>query len=546
MLRKVSTFILLVFCSLSFSQNTIGTLLNTPNAHNGYTLFTKGFETYLINNCGQVINSWSSNYPPGNSVYLLEDGSLLRACKINNTDITFGGTGGRIEKYDWAGNLTWEYNYSGSQFIQHHDIYPMKNGNVLMLAVTTLTNAEAIQAGRDPNSLQETILYNEQIIELNPNGPNTAQIVWQWDIKDHLIQDYDSNKDNFGVVSNHPELLDINYLGTSDGKANWMHMNSMQYHEDLDQIVLSSRLLNEIYIIDHSTTIAEASGHSGGIYGKGGDFLYRWGNPQAYKSGSTNDQKLFGQHNPYIIPNGLQNAGKLILFNNGIGRTPSFSEVLILDLPRDAANNYIFDTTTNNYGPSSPYFTYTDPNDPTDFFSRFLSNAQVLPNGNILINSGAEGYVFEIDSNNAKVWKYIVPIGSNGVMTQGDDPFESGNIIFRANRYDPSYSGFTNKNLTPQNPIELNFNLGNCTVLSTEDFHKKDFKVYPNPFSDILHLDSNSDNIKSITIFNSLGTIVKKYTSTTNIDTDHFSSGIYFLKINTKNGGTFTEKIIKI
>ena len=87
--------------------------------------------------------------------------------------------------------------------------------------------------------------------------------------------------------------------------------------------------MNEIYIIDHSTSTAEAATSSGGIYNKGGDFLYRWGNPQAYRQGDQNDQKLFGQHYPHWIPDGLADAGKLILFNNGFSRTPSFSEVFI-------------------------------------------------------------------------------------------------------------------------------------------------------------------------------------------------------------------------
>ena len=224
--------------------------------------------------------------------------------------------------------------------VQHHDIYPLPHGNILVLAATIMTNAEAVQAGRNPANLVDGNLFNEQIVELQPVGNNSANIVWEWNIKDHLIQDFDGSKDNFGSVESNPQLLDINFLGSLSGINNWLHVNSIQYNADLDQIVLSSRHMNEIYIIDHSTSTAEAATSSGGIYNKGGDFLYRWGNPQAYRQGDQNDQKLFGQHYPHWIPNGLADAGKLILFNNGFSRTPSFSEVFILDPPTDSPGFY--------------------------------------------------------------------------------------------------------------------------------------------------------------------------------------------------------------
>lgn len=61
-------------------------------------------------------------------------------------------------------------------------------------------------------------------------------------------------------------------------------MNGIDYNPVLDQIALSTHNLNEWYIIDHSTTTAEAATSSGGNSGKGGDLLYRWGNPAAYQA----------------------------------------------------------------------------------------------------------------------------------------------------------------------------------------------------------------------------------------------------------------------
>ncbi|WCO02339.1 aryl-sulfate sulfotransferase [Psychroserpens ponticola] len=544
-LKKIATLLVFIaFSSGLVSQNTVGVIsYNQNDTYNGLTLFTSLTETYLINSCGEVVNQWTSAFPPGNAVYLLEDGSLLRAGKVTNTTIMFGGTGGIVEKFDWEGNLTWSFTMSDDTTIQHHDIFPMPNGNILILAVTIMSNAEAIQAGRDPNLLTDGVLFNEQILEIEPLGINQANVVWEWNIKDHLIQDFDVTKDNFGVVENNPQLLDINFLGGLSGSENWLHMNSIQYNNNLDQIVMSARHMSEIYIIDHSTSTAEASGDTGGIYNKGGDFLYRWGNPQSYRQGTQNDQKLFGQHYPHWIPDGLPNAGQLILYNNGFSRTPSFSEVFILTPPTTAPG--VYDYTSNTaYGPTATDYTYTNPVDPINFFSRILSGAQVLPNGNILICDGDSGYFFEIDSNENIVWEYINPSGATGILSQGDDPEGIPNLVFRAHKYGYDNPAFTGRDLTPGNPIELNSGINEpCDVLSTEEFAFEDVTVYPNPATDVIKVNS-THQINKIEIYNSLGAIISQVSNSNEINVSSYNSGIYFVRISSDTR-SITKKIIK-
>ncbi|WP_299227447.1 aryl-sulfate sulfotransferase [uncultured Psychroserpens sp.] len=545
-MRNKLLFLIVLCCAyLLNAQNTIGTLTNEEGVLNGYTLFTSQTETYLIDNCGQVINQWSSSYPPGNAVYLLENGNLLRAAKTDNPDINFGGRGGRIELFNWEGTLIWEYDYSSSDESQHHDIYPMPNGNVLMLAVTVMDSNEAIMAGRNPANLSQNELYNEQILELEPVGTNSANIVWEWNVKDHLIQDFDNTKANFGIVEDNPQLLDINYIGGSNGNANWMHVNSIQYNIQLDQIVMSSRLLNEFYIIDHSTTTIEASGSTGGLRGKGGDFLYRWGNPQAYKRGTANDQQLFGQHFPYFIPDGLTDAGKIILYNNGFGRTPRFSEVFLLDLPTESEGVYSY-TSGTSYGPSVPEYIYSDPVDPTNFYSAILSSALRLPNGNTLICDGDSGYFFEIDVNENIVWEYVNPVGNTQILTQGDDPLGSGNTSFRALKYAVDYPAFIGRDLTPGNPIELNPDLSNCDLLSVNEFSiKSSMRTYPNPVTTNLFIDSEK-MIESISVYNLLGKkVIDGLGNIKTIDFTNLADGLYIVKLVTSDDILTTKKVIK-
>ena len=54
-------------------------------------------------------------------------------------------------------------------------------------------------------ALGTTSVWPDRIIEVKPVGTENAEIVWQWTFWDHLIQDYDSTKANYGVVSEHPD-----------------------------------------------------------------------------------------------------------------------------------------------------------------------------------------------------------------------------------------------------------------------------------------------------------------------------------------------------
>ena len=93
-------------------------------------------------------------YEPGNSVYLLDDGSLLRSCReFNPTFDARGGVGGRLQRIGWDGDVIWNFKFSDDQYCQHHDIEPMPNGNVLLIAWERKSREQAIAAGRDPDKL---------------------------------------------------------------------------------------------------------------------------------------------------------------------------------------------------------------------------------------------------------------------------------------------------------------------------------------------------------------------------------------------------------
>lgn len=537
-MKKKLIYILLIFSNLTLlsQENTLGTISLTEEAYDGYTLFSSHKNTFLINNCGQVINQWSSDYLPGHSVYILPNGNLIRAGRKDTSTITFGGVGGIVEMFDWDGNLVWEFVYSSDDYRLHHDIYPMPNGNILVLAATVMSNEETILAGRDPNLVSGAgILYNEQILEIKPIGTNDYSIEWEWNFNDHLIQDYDDTKNNYGVIEEHPEKLDINFLNDRIPAENWLHVNSIQYDETLDQIVISSRNLSELFIIDHSTTTEEASGDTGGTYGKGGDFLYRWGNPVAYRQGNEDNRTLFGQHFPHIIKPGLKDEGKIILFNNGTDREPAFSEVMIFSAPTTSPGIFTYEP-DSSYGPEAAEFTYSS-NEDNNFTSGILSGAIRLPNENLLICDGNSGRLFEITATNDIVWNYIIPMNNTtGEISSQGDVLESGNSTFRGIKYSTDYEGFTGKDVTPGDPIESNFNLNTCLSLSTDNLLNNNITIYPNPVIDLININT-SLTILEVEIYDVLGKRLN-YIKVNNrkIDVSGVNSGVYILKIKTEIG----------
>ncbi len=276
-----------------------------------------------------------------------------------------------------------------------------------MIAWEYKTAWEAIQAGREPSSIPYNQLWPEYIIEVEPVGSSGGNIVWEWHVWDHLIQDYNPTKNNYGVIADHPELIDINF-GQIPLLGDWNHINSIDYNEEFDQILLSSRGLSEIWVIDHSTTTEEAKGHTGGNSGKGGDLLYRWGNPRAYDTGTSVDQKFFAQHDARWIKEGCPGEGNILVFNNGNGR-PGEDYSTVDEIVPPVNNNGHYNLVPGSpYEPFEPIWSYIAPN-PYDFYAGHLSGAQRLANGNTIICNGPRGKFFEVNTENEIIWHYDNP-----------------------------------------------------------------------------------------------------------------------------------------
>jgi len=416
----------------------------------------------------------------------------------------------------------------------HHDIAPLDNGNVLMIAWKLRTLDEAIQAGRDTSfaPLTQEKMWEDIIIEVNPAG----DIVWEWNVWDHLVQDRDATKDNFGVVSTSPRRVDINY-DANNGKADWMHGNALDYNEELKQIMISVPTFNELWIIDHTTTTAEAATSFGGDSNRGGDLMYRWGFPAAY-GGDSADQKLYYQHDVHWIDDYLPTShpqyGYIAFFNNRVGSDFSTANVIIP--PWDMYSwEYTLDSDT--YGPTDYHKTFIHPT-PQEMYSTGLSSVQLLPNGNTLLCSGRWGYSFELTPDDEIVWEYITPRNGVNTATQGDTLMINNNLTFRMKRIPTDYEAFDGKDLTPQGYLELEPNLDFCPDIidNIEEISQYDLKIYPNPASGILTIEWEKGGKEvGFKVYDLMGRKIEDMTATGGrkfLNISHWENGMYIVIIN--------------
>jgi uncharacterized protein (TIGR03437 family) len=452
--------------ALEGQSQTVGLFLNNPvKTSPGYTLLPPMHNglTYLIDNNGQVVHTWNSgNYEPGRMAYLLPNGHLLRADSLPNEGPPIGGgDGGQIREYDWQGDVLWTFDYATATYALHHDFKQLPNGNVIALMDETKTPADMLAAGFLPNMLQtggNGDIYPDAVVEIQPVYPTGGQIVWEWHVWDHLVQNYDSTRADYGSPAAHPELVDPNASYPQQIAAFWNHMNAIDYNAALDQIMLSVRGNSEIWVIDHSTTTVQAAGHTGGRYGRGGDLLYRWGNPAMYSAGTRADEMLFQQHDAQWIAPGLPGAGDVLVFNNGVNRPAGqYSSVDEFVSPVDASGNYPL-ASGPAYGPKQLTWTYAGTG-ANQYFVPDIGGAERVANGNTILCYGTLGLLMEVTAAGEMVWKYVNPVVQAGPLTQGQTPAldaknENMNAVFKVRKYAPDYAGLAGRDLTPKGPIE--------------------------------------------------------------------------------------------
>ena len=238
--------------------------LDASRASPGLTLFSPiegDGMVYLIDLTGKIFHTWKMPYPPGLYGYLTEKGTLFYNGKIPN-DTYLGKApfkGGVALEADWNGKALWEVRHPN----HHHDGRLLKNGNVLLLCATELSNdaARKVQGGR-PGTEEKGKIWADYLVEMTKDG----RTVWEWRSWEHL----DPAKDVITAVQ--------------DERSEWTHGNAVMELPD-GNLLVSFRDISTIIKIERRT----------------GQILWKMGAPP-----------LSGQHAPTPLPN-----GNILIFDNG-------------------------------------------------------------------------------------------------------------------------------------------------------------------------------------------------------------------------------------
>jgi len=253
-----------------------------------------------------------------------------------------------------------------------HDFQALDNGSFLINTITdNLCPALGPELKRQP-----------YLIEISRD----KELIWEWRGEEHIGELED-------LLS--PEQW-RHVMGRAHGDFafDWAHNNTCQIigpnatweKEKADgseprfrpgNIVISYRSTDVIAVIDRDS----------------GKIVWAWG-----------PGILDGQHKPHMLEN-----GNILIFDNGTLR--GYSRVIELNPLTERIE-----------------WEYTaEPRE--DFFSRAISSAQRLPNGNTLICEGGKSRLFEVTAAKEIVWDFVNP------YTDG----HSRTNVYRCLRYSPDY-----------------------------------------------------------------------------------------------------------
>lgn len=385
------------------------TLYDPDKAWNGYTVFPTDLGATVIDMNGQVVKIWKGI--KSSPVKLLPGGFILGGI---GSDQGKPGEDSILDmvQADWDGKVVWHY-FRNQEIdlpdgtrrfaaLQHHDFQRQGSptgyyapdlepwtdrGNTLLLTH---------ERCRAPH-ISDKELRDERILEVNWQG----EIVWEWKSREHFHEMGFDETIKAAIAANPAggDWLHINAVSVL-GPNRWYDQGDRRFHPD--NLICSSRQCNMVFIIEKAT----------------GRLVWKIGPKYLGEPGFKALGQIIGQHHAHMIPRGLPGEGNILLFDNGsfggygepTGSSPDgvnterrhYSRVLEFDpLTLELKWEYVGDRLPNGrvmvMGAQR-------------MFSPFISSVQRLPNGNTLIDEGADGLFLEVTPEGKKVWEFVNPI----------------------------------------------------------------------------------------------------------------------------------------
>lgn len=351
---------------------------DTAQMADGWTFLMAGSlqgYVYAIDEAGSVRWMFSEAGLGAASVFLpLENGNYLIG-----GDKSFG----QYYKYslfelNLTGQVVHEYMIDG----YHHDAVELPSGNLLVLA----------------NNVNGDVM-EDTIYELDRN---TGEILRTWDFNGYF------NVGNYNEAGQH--VSDINY-GAS--WTDWMHINGIDYNEQTDSLLISSRHQDAVL------SFKLATGEIEWILSNPDDQWPEYLADKLLTPAGDGFEWQYGQHNAIWLPN-----GDVMLFDNGDYRSKTMDGVL--NPATEAYSRAVIYHVDAQAKTVSQVWEFGKDKGP-DHFAVNVSSVQYLGENHYLIDFGG------IVKNSAGEATYSIMDGITGSSRSEVYEIKDGTVVFHAN-----------------------------------------------------------------------------------------------------------------
>ncbi len=380
------------------------TRYDPAKAYNCAVLFSAANnKTYLIDMDGHILHEWNQEGMPaqmldpaltggvkgeiGVQLKLIPAGSHaggigLVPGRAVFADLTFGYV-------NWAGKTVWQWGTQapGGAALQHHDWELLPNGDTLLLS----DRVRRLQV------FHNRWMLDPVVYEVSKAG----RIVWSWSASRHLA----------GLGFTPVRLKIMN----REASADYLHMNAAHVLGPNHWAASGDRRFapgNILISSRHADFLAIISRRTGRIVWRLGPGFRQQRHPYTrlldIRKVPYRVDRLSGQHDAHMIPEGLPGAGDILVFDNeGEGGYPP-AVMSVLPSSRVLEINPVTRKVVWQYTGTT-----------TSFYSPFISSAQRLPNGNTLIDEGVWGRFIQVTPRGRIVWEYVSPFTGRMPLSSG-------------------------------------------------------------------------------------------------------------------------------